>query len=705
MQFALGSRIPIYEKSTVTLTQRFRGAVAKYLLLAATDGNISVRLPVIVEPNLPRFVRPGDQFMLAAIGRVVEGGGGAGRAEVKIDGLDVAGPLTRTFDWTPGQPQPFEFAATVPTPSYTDAGAPVRQSVTVTLGVERSADKARDAFAVDLPIRPDRSPVRLRQLADITSASPLTLPAVDQPVRPGTLKRAILLSTEPGLVRLMAGLTYLREYPFGCTEQRVSAARAEIAAKQFAAALMTDQPGDRAAQSVKETLAWIGTVTDDSGMVAFWPGMRGEVLPTAWSLEFMVEAQKAGFPVDAAQVATLKRSLKQALRSDYAGFVSGESYTERSWALSALAFAGDLDSGYAAELLRKVNYLSIEGVAQVRLALASAPSVDTASLKVLDDALWKGIVIKQRNGQEVYGGLQEGNTSNQLILPSETRTVAEALRALSTAGQVDPRRQLLATALVALGKGDGWGTTNANAEAMLALSQFLTATPNEASQPVMVALPAGTQNVAVGGDHPLLRIVAKDPGAVTVTAANASDKQGLVVESDLLYLPVEDGSHVAPVSAGFVVTRDVAKLDPTGAPAKRQLLDQPGATIALHVGDVVEDSVEIVNPVERHHIAIVIPLAAGMEPLNPSLATAPPEATPSAEPSLTPAYTAFLDDQVAYFYETLPKGTYSFHFRSKAGVPGHFIQPAAYAQMMYDDAVNANGAGAMVAIDRPAAAK
>lgn len=40
MQFALGSRIPIYEKSAVTLTQRFRGAAAKCLLLAATDGNM-----------------------------------------------------------------------------------------------------------------------------------------------------------------------------------------------------------------------------------------------------------------------------------------------------------------------------------------------------------------------------------------------------------------------------------------------------------------------------------------------------------------------------------------------------------------------------------------------------------------------------------------------------------------------------------------
>ena len=36
-------------------------------------GQIAVRLPVIVEPNLPRFVRPGDSFDLAGLGRIVEG--------------------------------------------------------------------------------------------------------------------------------------------------------------------------------------------------------------------------------------------------------------------------------------------------------------------------------------------------------------------------------------------------------------------------------------------------------------------------------------------------------------------------------------------------------------------------------------------------------------------------------------------------------
>jgi uncharacterized protein YfaS (alpha-2-macroglobulin family) len=665
-------------------------------------GQIAVRLPVIVEPNLPRFVRPGDQFALAAIGRIVEGGGGPGRAQAKIDGLDVSGPLTRDFDWAPGKPQVLEFPATVPSPSYTDAGVPSRDSVAVTLAVERSADKARDAFSVALPIKPDRRAVHERKIVDMSAATPLVLPALGTPVRPGTLKRSILLSSQPALVRLVAGLSYLREYPFGCTEQRVSAARAEIAAKGFMAALMIDQPTDRLERSVKDTLAWIAGATDDSGLVAFWPGAKGEVLPTAWSLEFLVEARKANFAVDDAQMDTLKRSLKQALRSDYGNFVSGEAYVERSWALAALATAGDLDSGYAAELLRRASFLSTEGVAQVRLALMTAPSVDAAALKTLDDALWKGIVVKLREGSEVYGGLQEASVHSPLILPSETRTVAEALRALSSApGQSDLRRQLLVDALVTLGAGDGWGTTNANAEALLALSRFATGDTGTPQQTVAVTLPGGVQEVIVGGDHAMQRIATDATGEITIAAASASKQQPLSVRTDLVYLPQDDGSHVAPSAAGFVVTREIAILDPTGAPAKRQRLDQPSQTVALDIGDVVEDSVEVVNPTERHHVAVVVPLAAGEEPLNPALKTAPPEATPSAEPTLAPTYMAMLDDQVAYFYETLPKGTYSFHFRAKAAVPGRFIQPAAYATMMYDDAVWGSGAGALVTVTRP----
>lgn len=666
-------------------------------------GQIAVRLPVIVEPNLPRFVRPGDSFSLAGIGRVIDGPGGAGQAQLAVQGLNVAGPTTAAFNWQANTPQQFAFPVTVPSPGYTKQGALARTTVKVTLAVERNADKAMDGFEVDLPIEPDRDPVHQRVLVDLTSAKPLALPAIADPARPSTIRRQLLVSNEPELVRLYAGLDYLREYPYGCTEQRVSRSRAEIAAKQFAAAL--DGADDAQADAdINQTLTWVTSATNSSGLVGFWPGDQGDVVLTAWSLEFLVEAEQAGFAVDPVERASLVHALQNSLRSDDPNIVSADAYDERAWALAALAYAGNLDRDYADELARMQDQMSLEGIAQVAIALQVGGAGDTALLKPLQDALWNGLIIKLRDGKQVYGGLQEwdGYTDDPSIFPSETRTLAEMLRA--TAAENDPRRQYIVTALTTLG-GDGWGSTNANAEALLALTDYLKSNTSAPPQSVTVTLPGGPQTLTLSAKQPLQRIVSTDGGAAQVTAAGATATNPVSLQDDLSWLPEADGSTVAPAANGFVVTRESDLIDLSGAPPTRTLLSKAGITLNYKVGDVIEDHLEVVNPEERHYVAITVPLAAGMEPMDPTLATAPPEATPSAPPTLAPSYVAFLDDRVSYYYDTLPAGTYDFYFRTKASVPGRFIQPAPQAVMMYKDSVGGNGAGAVVQITAPAAGK
>ncbi|MBT3223242.1 MAG: alpha-2-macroglobulin, partial [Proteobacteria bacterium] len=56
---------------------------------------IKVRLPVIVQPALPRFLRPHDKFDAVAIGRIIEGGGGPGVASIQAEGLQLAGKTKR----------------------------------------------------------------------------------------------------------------------------------------------------------------------------------------------------------------------------------------------------------------------------------------------------------------------------------------------------------------------------------------------------------------------------------------------------------------------------------------------------------------------------------------------------------------------------------------------------------------------------------
>ena len=652
-------------------------------------GDMQVRLPVIVQPALPRFVRPGDSFTLSAIGRVVEGEGGAGRAQVKLDGLDLEGSAEQSVDWTPGKAQRLDFPVKVP-------GG--RDSVTVTGAVERSSDHARDAFQVSLPVLPDREPVVSRTIAVLTADQPVTLPAVAEPARPGSLQRDVLVASRE-LAALAGGLDYLRRYPFGCAEQRISQARADIASLRFGTALAGEGAAAHTAQSVAATQAWIAGAIDGNGLVAYWPGGQGYVTVTAWALQLLTEAKSAGLPVDQALRAKLVQALEQSLRSDYRAFIDGQSWAERSWALTALTAAGQGDSAYAAELARKAPFLSLENQAQVAWALSKAASTPPATIAELQKTLWAGVITKLDHGREVYGGLQENGKPSGLILPSETRTLAQVLRAVQAGAPGEPRNRLLSDALLQLGRGDGWGSTNANAEAMLALAESLSSTTGQPDRSVTLAFGADQRSLTLAGAIPAAALAIPAVEGRVTTSGPADPPLAVLLRSS--YLPLADGSNAAAQAQGFAVDREMVVVAQDGSTARRLALDKPAATVALNVGEVVEDHVVVVNSTDRNHVAVVLPLAAGMEPLNPHLATAPPEAKPSQPPTLAPSYVAFEDDKVMYFYDALPKGSYDFRVRSRATVPGRFIQPPAAARAMYDDTVNGSGNGALVVVTRP----
>jgi len=662
-------------------------------------GHLPVRLPVIVQPALPRFVRPGDSFVASAIGRVVEGVGGPGLAQMKAEGVQLSGPAQRDITFTTGKPERLDFPVSVTTPPYTAEGRLARADVTFRVAVERTSDKASDAFEVKLPLRDDRTPVRKRQMQDVAAGTPLTIPELSEKARAGTLRRSVLVSDQPALVRMAAGLDFLLRYPYGCTEQKISRARAQVAFRKFRALLKQEGDERDVQRAVKETIDQIATSIDADGTVAYWPGSNGNVSLTAWSVQFLVEAKAAGFPVDDKLLGRLTASLERALRSDYSRFVDGEAFTERAWALAALAQAGQFNPAYAAELARKAEMLDLDGTAEVLQAFGRSTAPPAGTVDALSKNLWDGLIVRLHQGQEIYGGLQTRNAArNGLILPSETRTVSEITRALVRVQPKHPKLPLLVQALVTLGRDDGWGTTNANASAMLALSEVLE--PKADGRParaVRVRLDGKDQPLSVGGGTP----VAVAHGTTAAAGEVAIQGAGTVIARvETTYVPEADGSQVAAHGDGFVVSREILRVQ-KDAPPVRTPLTQPATTQTFAVGDVVEEHVQVVNPKARHYVAIVVPLAAGVEPLNPRLATAPPEAKPAGGITLAPTYVSYQDDHVAFYYNELPAGTYDFHFRTRATVPGTFVQPAAVAEMMYDGAVRGNSNGARIVVERP----
>jgi uncharacterized protein YfaS (alpha-2-macroglobulin family) len=98
---------------------------------------------------------------------------------------------------------------------------------------------------------------------------------------------------------------------------------------------------------------------------------------------------------------------------------------------------------------------------------------------------------------------------------------------------------------------------------------------------------------------------------------------------------------------------------------------------------------------QRTHVALVDPLPAGLEALNPALATTPnvpPDDTGTQPPSLysdTWWYGTWFDhqnlrdDRAEAFATYLPAGVYDYTYVATATTPGTFVVPPTRAEEMY----------------------
>ena len=306
------------------------------------------------------------------------------------------------------------------------------------------------------------------------------------------------------------------------------------------------------------------------------------------------------------------------------------------------------------------------------------------------DVLWSRIDMVSRNGKPAYGGLIDVDATDS-ILPSEARSLALAVQAAAIVAPADPRGPVLRTALLDMATGEGWGSTDATAAALRALASAWQAPP--APLQVQIALPDRTVAGALDRAHPLLAAGTSRQGPVRVQAQG-----GLAVLSSADYVPAQPGAEARATQAGFVLSRTLYQVLPD-APLAR-IVPAADGSIGLHVGDVVEEVDELTSPLPRSHVALHLPLAAGMEPLNPELATATADATPSAGPTVAPDWSSYGDDEVLAVWLGLPSGTATLRTRLRATVPGTYTEPPATAEMLYRPAVAASTAGQRIVVSR-----
>jgi uncharacterized protein YfaS (alpha-2-macroglobulin family) len=240
-----------------------------------------------------------------------------------------------------------------------------------------------------------------------------------------------------------------------------------------------------------------------------------------------------------------------------------------------------------------------------------------------------------------------------------------------------------------------WANTQENAFVLLALDRYFNT--YEAQTPDFVArLWLGDQFAGEAQfqgrttDRQQLNIpmavVGEEPG--TQTLILSKDGTGrLYYRLGMSYAPTD--LTLDPADHGFTVERTYEAVDDAG-----DVRQDENGVWHVKAGARVRIEVTMVAPSRRYHMALVDPLPAGFEALNPALAVTGD--VPDGQEPVVPLGRSYYwwwgpwyqhqnlrDQRAEAFTALLWDGVYSYSYVARATTPGDFVVPPAKAEEMY----------------------
>ncbi len=280
------------------------------------------------------------------------------------------------------------------------------------------------------------------------------------------------------------------------------------------------------------------------------------------------------------------------------------------------------------------------------------------------------------------------------VLHSDTRTDAVILDALLT---VDPGSDLVGkvvNGLMSRQQGGRWNTIQDNAFAVVALRHYYDAyeatTPDFDASAWLGDTLAGTHHYSGHTtDQTQVTIPTSEvlkAGSTSITLADQGSGR-MYYRIGLTTAPAS--LSVGPLDRGFVVTRSYA-----GADKASDVTQDTKGVWHVRPGARVRVTVTFVSRSAQSHVALTDPLPAGLEPLNPALATTPKDlagqdgagdggAIPLAWTPTWYDHQDLRDDRAEAFSSYLPGGVYTYSYLALASTPGTFVVPPATAQQIY----------------------
>jgi uncharacterized protein YfaS (alpha-2-macroglobulin family) len=645
------------------------------------ESAVTARLPLMVRPSPPRFLNFGDTFQLPVT------------VQNQTDKPMTVKVAARTTN------------ATLTDGAGREVSVPANDRVEVLFPASAEmAGTARFQFIGTAGNSADAAEVALPVWTPATTEAFATYGVIDdgatkQPIAlPGKVVTQFggleITTASTNLQALTDAVLYLVRYPYECAEQRSSRIIAIAALKDVLTAFKTKEMPSVASMnnSVADDLERLTQMQNPDGGFVYWErGYPSEPYLSVHVANALVRAQAKGYAVPAAMLSRGLAFLKQ-IENFYPHYYGPEiRRTISSYALYVRKLAGDVDVAKGRQIISEaggVEKLSMEANGWLLGTFAGNAAAAAERKAILRHVLNK--VSETAGAANFTTSYADGG---HLILASDRRVDAVMLESLIQEQKDLDLIPKLVTGLLAQRKRGRWLNTQENSFALLAMDRYFNT--YEKTTPDFVA------RVWLGNDYAgdkAFKGRTTDYFTIPIPMKDvaAHDKQDLTIQKDgkgRLYYRI--GMTYAPASLkldsadyGFVVTRTYEGVDNV-----KDVIKQQDGSWKIKAGSRVRVKLTMVNENRRYMVALVDPLPAGLETMNPALAVTGPIPLDPNQQKARGAYWWWYgpwyehqnmrDERNEAFASMLWEGVHTYEYVARATTPGNFVVPPAKAEEMY----------------------
>lgn len=270
----------------------------------ATHQEMTIADPIVLSTALPRFFSPGDTVTVPVTITNTTAKAAQATATIKVSGPMQATGAAQTVNLAPNSEARVMFK--IGAANAIGAGK---------VNIEVSSMGEKFTEETEITVRPPSTLQKQTGSGSINGGATQNLTLNVSDYMAGTTDYKLVVSKSPAL-ELADQMSYLVQYPYGCTEQTVSAAFPQLYYGDMADAMGLSRDNANAAANVMEAIRKIKMRQLYNGAVTLWDGGGTEDWwTTIYAYHFLLEAGKAGYEVDNSLRETMSGYLINRLRN------------------------------------------------------------------------------------------------------------------------------------------------------------------------------------------------------------------------------------------------------------------------------------------------------------------------------------------------------------------------------------------------------